>query len=257
MILKEKKPKLKVMIVENDPVLARDLKQSLERMGYFVSGVEKTRKEVMEGLESVRVDLVLIDIQLKKKTSGIQASRDIQSRFDVPVVFLSDIPEEKVLQQIQATTPHGFLLKPYKDAELESEIAIALSQHHQQNIFKKAEKRLRFALMCTGYGVLITDGVGNIVLMNDAVKEQAGFVSEHDLTGKSLNHVIRITGTDSDWNTEALMQEVIQEGKRIFLKSFQMFNSKTKTWIHMTGEGAPIQAERYQILGMIFIFHVK
>ena len=88
MISKTRNPKPKILIVENSPVMARDLRESLTRMGYVVSGVVKSRKEALQWIQSIPVNLVLIDIQLKKKTGGIQAAKDIQSRFDVPLIFI-------------------------------------------------------------------------------------------------------------------------------------------------------------------------
>jgi CheY-like chemotaxis protein len=223
-------------------------------MGYTVSGVAKNRKEALERIRSVSVDLVLIDIQLKKKVDGVHASKDIQSRFDVPVVFLSDAPEEKMLQQIRESMPHGFLLKPYKDAELKSEIEIALSQHDQQKHFKSNEMRHRLALMSLSCGVLLTDESGKLIFVNEAAFSKIPFISHRKTMGKPLQQVIHLTQSESGLNTEGILHQVIQEGRRIAWSLFRIADLNKKNEMRLTGECAPITNHDHHILGMVFLF---
>ena len=255
MTAKTRGQKPKILIVENSPVIARDLRQSLTRMDYLVSGIVKSRKEALQWIQSIPVDLVLIDIQLKKKTGGIRTAKDIQSRFDVPVVFISDVPDEKVFQQIQESLPHGFLLKPVKDAELESEIEIALTQHHQQIVMKKTESRHRQALMSTGYGVILTDEGGTITFVNPAAVQMLKSVDGRRFTGNLFREVVHVNQLPSGPVSENIAEQVIQEGNKILLNKFQLLNRSARPSGYFSGECSPIRDERNQILGMIMIFH--
>ncbi len=252
MISKKKAGKARILIVENEPVLARDLKQSLTRMGYQVSGIVPTRKEAVQWLRSVPVDLVLIDVQLKKKTSGIHASKDIQSRINVPVVFLSEVPEEKILQEIRETTSHGFLLKPYKDAELQGEIEIALSQYQRQNQMKQEELQFRLALMNTGYTVLFTDEKGLVTFINPS----GSLLLNQDkkkVTGKMMKNLFRLYADQKELESEEILTLCLEQGRRINMNGMSLKPNRDNQEFDIEGEITSIILPGNQ-KGMMFIF---
>lgn len=253
MIQKRKPSRAKILIVENEPVLARDLKQSLNRMGYRVAGVVPTRKEAVQWIHSVPVDLVLIDIQLKKKTGGIHASKDIQSRFDVPVVFLSDFPEDKVLEQIQETTSYGFLLKPHKDAELESEIEIALSQHRRRYLRKHEEERFRLAVTNTGFGVLTTDERGHVSYVNDAGLHLLR-IEKKKLAGKPVSGAFRFQNGEARSRFDEAVRHVIEDGDSLILNRAEWLVAVPEGPDVIQGRCDPL-TESGRILGMVMVFH--
>lgn len=255
MIQKRKTSKARILIVENEPVLARDLKQSLNRMGYQVVGVVPTRKEAIQWITSIPVDLVLIDIQLRKKTGGIHASKDIQSRFNVPVVFLSDVPEEKVLEEIRETTSYGFLLKPHKDAELESEIEIALSQHNRQNQLKQQEERFRMALMNSGYGVVLTDERGIIVFVNPAGMDLIQ-PEKKKVVGKALDAAIRLSDREKTMDTRDILEPLLNHGESVILDSCQFRTSGAESWVDIEGACDVLNLSE-EVSGMVMIFRKK
>ncbi len=255
MISKKKAGKARILIVENEPVLARDLKQSLTRMGYQVSGIVPTRKEAVQWLRSVSVDLVLIDVQLKKKTSGIHASKDIQSRINVPVVFLSDVPEEKILMEIRETTSHGFLLKPYKDAELQGEIEIALSQYDRQNQMKQEELQFRMALMNTGYAVLFTDERGSVTFINPSGATLLN-PEKKKVTGKMIKNLFRLFADQKALPSEEILNICLEQGRRINMNGMILKRNRDNREFEIQGEIASMILPGNQ-KGMMLIFRIQ
>jgi signal transduction histidine kinase len=129
-------PETKVLIVEDEAIVALDLQHQLEQLGYTVSDVASSGAEAIRKAEETRPDLVLMDVKLQGAMDGAEAAGKLRTRFDLPVVFLTAYADDATLERVKATGPFGYLLKPFEGSELRVTIEIALYQH-------AAEKRTR------------------------------------------------------------------------------------------------------------------
>ncbi len=123
----------KILIVEDESVVALNLQMRLEAAHYQVTGVADSRQTALALLRDTCPDLVLLDIQLKNNQSGIGVAQEIREHFDVPVVYLTAYADYAILQQACQTAPYGYILKPFDVTELYSTIALALSHHQTQS----------------------------------------------------------------------------------------------------------------------------
>src|SRR5208337_1982719 len=114
------------LIVEDEGLVALKTKKDLERIGYDVVDIFASGEEALEGIEAVRPDLILMDIQLQGKIDGIDAANDISEKYDVPVIYLTAHSEENTLWRAKKTEPYGYLLKPIDEKELHIAVEIAL-----------------------------------------------------------------------------------------------------------------------------------
>lgn len=136
----------KILIVEDEALLAMDLAQSLEDLGYVVTGTAFTGTDaVKEALES-RPDLILMDINLPGELDGIAAYSRIREQIDVPVVYLTGYSEKDILERAKKTEPYGYLGKPISLSELRSTLDTALYKHAADKRVRESEERLRFVL---------------------------------------------------------------------------------------------------------------
>ena len=120
------------MIVEDEFVVACDLCDTLEALGYSVVAVVGTGEEAVTTAASVRPTAILMDIRLAGNMDGIQAAARIRSEHDIPIVFLSAHSNEDTLQRATATEPFGYLVKPFKGAELRCALEVAIRNHRSQ-----------------------------------------------------------------------------------------------------------------------------
>jgi len=118
--------KAKILIVEDERVLAADLEDRLLGMSYAVCGRASSGEQALAIVERERPDLVIMDIRLEGGMDGIEASGLIKERFNVPVVFLTAFSDERIIERAKVTEPFGFLIKPFQTMELSSTIEIAL-----------------------------------------------------------------------------------------------------------------------------------
>ena len=129
---------MKILIVEDEQLVADDLRETLEYLGYAVLALVATGEEAILQVESLQPDLVLMDICLEGQIDGIEASHQIQSRFHVPVVYLTANADKATLARVKGTQPFGYILKPFDEMILATTIDNALSRHQAEVAVKKA-----------------------------------------------------------------------------------------------------------------------
>ena len=134
---------VKILVVENEQIVADDIKFRLKRLGYAVSGIALSGEEAVKKAEEIHPDLVLMDIVLEGKMDGTEAASAISSRFNIPVVYLTAYADDKTLERAKITEPFGFILKPFEDRELYSAIEMALYHYKVGNMLKESEERYR------------------------------------------------------------------------------------------------------------------
>ncbi len=142
-----------IVVVEDERIVAFDLKNRLEALGYQVDALASSGEQAQQRVELFRPDLVLMDIHLEGEMDGIETAQRIHQRFRTPVVFLTAYAEEETLQRAQATLPFGYLVKPFKSQELHATIQMALARRAAELAVERSETRLRLALDAAELGV--------------------------------------------------------------------------------------------------------
>lgn len=127
--------KIKILIVEDESIIALNLKESLIDLGYEPCGVAPNRCKTIKILEKGIVpDLILMDIYLKGPTTGIELAKELKTILPLtPVVFLTANSELTTIRKASETFPYGYILKPYKKSNLQASIEIALSKSQEDN----------------------------------------------------------------------------------------------------------------------------
>jgi hypothetical protein len=136
---------IKVLIVEDEAIVAVDIARRLERLGYFVIDILVAGEDAVRLIEQLQADdpaqlpdLVLMDIVLQGDVDGIEATHLIRSNYNIPVVYLTANADENTLQRAKLTNPFGYILKPFKERELRATIEIALARHQAEQEVKRA-----------------------------------------------------------------------------------------------------------------------
>jgi diguanylate cyclase (GGDEF)-like protein/PAS domain S-box-containing protein len=142
-----------ILMVEDERIIAFDLKQRLETLGYHVVALAASGAEAIDKAEAHHPDLVLMDIHLEGAMDGIDAARTIHKRFHTPVVFLTAYAGDEMLQRAQASLPFGYLVKPVETRELHATLQMALARRSAESAVERSEERLRLALDAAELGV--------------------------------------------------------------------------------------------------------
>jgi DNA-binding LytR/AlgR family response regulator len=118
--------KYKILIVEDEILVATDIGESLESLGYNVQNIVDTGLKAIQAVETELPDLILMDINLKGEMTGIEAAKIITQKHDVPIIYLTANADIDTVNQAKVALPYGYIIKPFTDIELQTNIEIAI-----------------------------------------------------------------------------------------------------------------------------------
>lgn len=244
----------RIMVVEDEAIIAKDIQNLLNGLGYSVPAVVSSGEEAIKKAEETHPDLVLMDIVLKGHMDGIQAAEQIGLRFDTPVVFLTAYADETTLQRAKTTEPFGYILKPFQERELHTTIEIALYKSQMDKKLKESQEWLATALKSIGDAVILTDKKGCVMFMNPAAESLTAWTQE-EAEGKNLKDIFHIVNEDTSEPIESPVSKVFREGTAIGMGNHTVLIAKDGTEIAIENCGAPIRNDKGQIIGAVLLFH--
>lgn len=179
----------RVMIVEDERIVAKDLQFRLQGLGYEVAALAAEGSDAILKAEATRPHLVLMDIRLENGMDGIDAAEHIRSELDIPVVFLTAYADEATLGRAKITEPFGYILKPFEERELQSTIEIALYRHKAEQKLRDSERRYR-NLVDNSQGLIWTHDLnGRMLSINPAAARLLGY-EPAEISGRNLRDFV-------------------------------------------------------------------
>lgn len=139
-------PKTKIFIVEDEAIVTKDIENTLKNLGYEIAGMATSAEKALEKIKENTPDIVLMDIMLKGKMNGIECAKIIKDQYNIPVVFLTAYADEHTLEKAKVTEPYGYIIKPYKEVDLQTSIEMAIYKHNKKNELQK-EMELLYSLV--------------------------------------------------------------------------------------------------------------
>ena len=123
---------IKILIVEDEPAIAMDIKAILKEQGYNVVGIAKNATKAFDLLAIRKPDIALLDISIEGSQSGIDIAKVMRDKHQIPFVFLTSHSDRDTIQQVTQTAPYGYIVKPFKDQDLAPAIEIALMRFENE-----------------------------------------------------------------------------------------------------------------------------
>ena len=139
---------VKVLIVEDEQMIADDIKYTLNQFGYEVCGIFNKGIDAIENVSTLNPDLILMDIMLEGKFNGIETGKIILKDNDIPIIFLTAFADSATVELTKSITAYGYILKPFEAKELYATIEIALIKHKSEK--KMNESKAQFESMFLG-----------------------------------------------------------------------------------------------------------
>jgi diguanylate cyclase (GGDEF)-like protein/PAS domain S-box-containing protein len=182
--------KARILVVEDETIVALDIRDQLARQGYEAVGHARRGDQAVALAETLRPDLVLMDIQLSGPMDGIDAAHAIRNRLGIPIVFVTAFAEDDMLERAKRVEPAGYVIKPFAERELRSVLEMALYKSGIEQRLRDSEARYRNLVRNLAAGVLIHGPKAEILLSNQMALDLLG-LTEDELLGK--------TSFDPDW----------------------------------------------------------
>ncbi|SNQ59916.1 response regulator [Candidatus Methanoperedens nitratireducens] len=243
-----------ILIVEDEIIVAEDIRRSAQHMGYAVLSMASSGDEAIKKAQELNPDLVLMDIMLNGKMDGIRAAEQIRSRFNIPVIYLTAYSDEETLERAKITEPFGYVIKPFKERELHINIEIALYKHNMEKKLKESKQWLSAVINGIGDAVIATDTGGLVNVMNPIAEILTGW-QQGEASGKPLAEVFNIISEEKGREVENPVSKVMREGSFYGLAERTVLVSKGGMKIPVDIIGSPIKDEKENVIGVVVIFY--
>lgn len=243
----------KILITEDELIVADDLRMTLRQMGYQVMGIATTASEAIALTSKTQPNLVLMDIKLRGHHDGIHAASEIRRHFDVPVVFLTAHADEDTIHRAGRVLPYGYLVKPYEENELRAGIEMALRLHQAQNQFSRLERFLSTTLASIAEGVIAVDLQGKVCYMNTAAERLVCWSSK-EAFGKPWREVFPLLHEETRMPVEDVIARVVQVRSVVRLPAKTVLVTRKKMELNIQDCAAPIVDDRGNLTGVVITF---
>jgi PAS domain S-box-containing protein len=165
----------RLLIVEDEPIVALDLKQEVEQLGCEVLGVAESADEAMVAAGVHRPDLALMDVRIVGSVDGIQTAGLLRAAYHIPVIFLTSYSDESTISRAAKEMPYGYLTKPFQSGELKATLQVALHKAKEDARLVAAHRKLEATVGGMREGVLMLSSEGRVEFMNPAAEALSGW----------------------------------------------------------------------------------
>ncbi len=131
--------KIGILIVEDELIIAKNTAKKLTKLGYTVDKIVSSGEAALEYVNHNQPDLILMDVAIKGAMDGIETAMKIKEEIaDIPIIFLTAYANDKTVDRASKTGCYGYLIKPFRETELQATIKMSLSKHQEQSIIRKS-----------------------------------------------------------------------------------------------------------------------
>lgn len=236
---------IRILVVEDERIIALNLKESIESLGYTVPAIAASGEMAVEKAIELRPDLVLMDIRLKGEMDGIEAAQKIWEWLQIPVIYVTGHSDQSTLERAKITAPFGYILKPLKERELYVAIETALQRYEREQL-------LNAILRGMGDGVIVIDRERRVLFLNGVAQSLTGW-SLLEARGRELTEVFNIVDEQTKLPVSDFVSAALQENATVYLEDHILLISKKGTTIPIGNTAAPIKDNKGTITGVVLV----
>jgi PAS domain S-box-containing protein len=240
----------KVLVVEDEGLIAHDISTRLEAMGHEVVGTASTAEEALEMAQ--KADLVLMDIRIDGSVDGVEAAARIREMYRLPVIFLTAHSDRQTLDRAKVTGAFGYLVKPVAQGSLNSAIEIALYKHRMERKLEEQEALLRTTLSSVDDAVVVTDDHSRVLMLNAAAEALTGW-TQAEAEAKPVLRVLGLVDIASGEPAEDPVPLAILRDASMPLDRTSQLISRGGLQMRIEGSAAPVKAAGIA-LGVVLTF---
>lgn len=238
--------KVQILIVEDEKIIAINLKESLESLGYAVVAIAASGKKAIEKARILSPDLVLMDIHLKGAMDGIEAAEQIWDNLQIPVIYVTGHSDRTTLERAKITAPFGYVIKPIKERELSVAIEIALQRYEREHLLTAILKGM-------GDGVIVFDQKRRVKSLNQMAELLTGWrLSE--ARDWQLSEVFKIVDEQTQHPIDDPTKTALEQDMIVYLNPNSQLSRKNGTTLPISGNVSPIKDNKGTITGAVLVF---
>jgi len=208
----------RILIVEDEGLVALALKQCLTSLGYNIAGIAAAGEEAIRITSVEKPDLILMDIRLKGDTDGIDLAYWIRHTFRIPVVFLTAHSDEKTLERAKIAEPFGYIIKPFDENILRSNIEMALFKASMEIELSRTKKKLSAILRSLQEGIILCNRNGKVDYLNLAALRMIG-IPKVQVKKKNIFDLLNLFDHKTHEKIELPLEEVFSSKNRVSIET--------------------------------------
>ena len=243
---------IRILVVEDEVILAEDLSETLNRQSYTVVDTADNAADAFDRASELKPDLIMMDIHLRGSDDGISAAARVRDELNIPVVFLTAHSDAATLNRAKQTSPYGYLVKPFNDQELRATIETALYRHQADAQLRHMERWLRTTLYSIGDAVITVDNNLRVTFINPMAECITGW-SRQGALGRPYQQVFKLLDDQGSAITNPI-EPVIECGETLHFDEDYSIETENGKLVRIDDSIAPIRDEEGTIAGAIIIF---
>ena len=243
----------RILVVEDERIVALDLAATLNELGYTVAASVGSGEAAIEQAIRLRPNLVLMDIRLTGKMDGIQAAQVIKTELDVPVIYLTAHSDDPTLARAKNTGPFGYIVKPFKAADLHCAIEIALHKHEIEARLREREVWLATTLKSIGEGIMATDPENRVKFLNPVAEALTGWRSE-EAVGRIADDILTLVSNEPRSELPSPLRRALMERTTRTTEGNVDLVGRSGKAIPIDDSAAPILDDNGEVLGGVMVF---
>ncbi len=229
----------KILVVEDEGLIAHDIASRLEALGHQVVGTASTAEEAIE--KAADAEIVLMDIRLDGHADGVQAAIAIREKYHVPVVFLTAHADRSTLDRAKEAGPFGYIVKPVAHASLNTSIEMAMYKHKTDRELELREAWMRTVLVSVADAVVVSDVDGRVVMLNHAAEVLTGW-TQPEAMGQPISKIVPLAEQDSEEDAgDPVALAILRDGP-VPLSGAWKLVSRSGREMMVEGSAGPVRA---------------
>ncbi len=243
----------RILIVEDESLVAADLQERLQHFGYTVPAIADNATDAVARALECQPDLVLMDIQLKGGTDGVAAAARIRDQRDLPVLYLTAHSDPDTLRRARVTEPFAYLVKPFEEHELRASIEMALYRHQAESRLRQIAHWLTSLLHSIDDPILATNTEGRVLFLNPAAELLTGWPLA-DALGKFYSEVLRLVNERTREPIENPLKEAYLETVVMHMADDSVLVARNGSEAHIDYTASPLLGESGKMMGAVVAF---
>lgn len=238
----------RVLIVEDEKIIALDLQRRVERFGYQVVGLVSNYEDAVAAAADTAPDIILMDIMLSGERDGVDAALAIRERENTPIIFLTAYADARTVERVKRAEPVGYVLKPFKERELQTTLEIAIYKSRIDSELREQQELFSALLASISDGLIAFDETCSLRFANPVAETLAGIDAETHIGGD-----VRSAFVVFDDATEQPAPLNLERVQNIGVTDFENVHLKTARGgrIHIRGAITPVRFANNTVGGLI------
>lgn len=235
-----------VLVVEDEYILAINLQESLETLGYTVVDIADSGEAAIEKANELRPNLILMDIRLRGEIDGIAAAEQIWDSLQIPVIYVTGHSDKSTVERATLTFPFGYILKPVREQELYVAIQTALNRYER-------EQFLSMVLKGMGDGVIVVDSQLRVKYLNQVAEALTGW-KLNEAKNQELSQVVPLIDEQTQLHRIHPIISALEQQTTVYLSDRTLLLTKQGKTIPVADSAAPLRDQNGKITGAVMVF---